>query len=83
MTDAEAEQLTEAILEAQAEFGFGLLIIEHNIELVAALCSRVHVLDHGKSIAVGTASEIRGHPEVVSAYLGFSDDHQQGSNAPS
>ncbi|MDV6307346.1 hypothetical protein R4227_14450 [Gordonia amicalis] len=45
-------------------------MIDHNMELVLAVCDRIVVLDLGKVIAIGTPDEIRSDPAVTSAYLG-------------
>jgi branched-chain amino acid transport system ATP-binding protein len=46
------------------------VVIEHNMEFVMALCSRVLVLAEGRIIAEGSPEEIRANPEVIEAYLG-------------
>lgn len=48
----------------------GMLIVEHNIELVMATCTRIVVLDFGRVIASGSPAEIRANPAVTTAYLG-------------
>ena len=52
------------------EFDAGVLIIDHDMNLIMRLCHRLHVLNQGKTIAEGTADEIRANPTVVEAYLG-------------
>jgi branched-chain amino acid transport system ATP-binding protein len=54
------------------EHGAGVLLIDHNMALVLAICDRVHVLDQGRMLASGTPQEIRGNLDVASAYLGES-----------
>ncbi|PWK61788.1 ABC transporter ATP-binding protein [Aminobacter sp. AP02] len=50
--------------------GKTILLIEHNMEMVARLCGRVIVMAAGKLLAEGTPAEVSRHPAVVSAYLG-------------
>jgi branched-chain amino acid transport system ATP-binding protein len=47
-----------------------MLIIEHDVALVAAVCDRVYVLDFGRLIMEGTADDVRRDPRVRDAYLG-------------
>ncbi len=48
----------------------GVLLIDHNISLVLDVCDRIHVLDEGRTLADGTADEVRSNRAVTDAYLG-------------
>jgi branched-chain amino acid transport system ATP-binding protein len=50
--------------------GIGVILIEHNMQVIMNLCRRIVVLDHGSKIAEGSPEEIRSNPQVVQAYLG-------------
>ncbi len=55
--------------------GVTLIIVEHNVRAVRALCDRVVVLNSGKKIAEGTPEQALEHPEVVQVYLGRTSSH--------
>ena len=67
---AEADELRHLIVDIRSRYNCGVLVIEHNMALVMNLCERIHVLDSGRTIATGTAAEIRADAGVRRAYLG-------------
>jgi branched-chain amino acid transport system ATP-binding protein len=67
---AEAEDLRHLIAALRQSLACGILVIEHNVQLVMQLCDRIHVLASGKSLAMGTPAEIRADAQVRRAYLG-------------
>jgi branched-chain amino acid transport system ATP-binding protein len=71
MSDAECEELMTLVSSIPALYGCGVLLIEHNMSVVMAVCARVHVLDGGRSVAEGTCQEIQNNPAVIGAYLGM------------
>ena len=60
------------ILESLRADGMAVLLVEHDIDLVLGLCSRICVLDLGVLIAMGGPDEVRANPKVQDAYLGTS-----------
>ncbi|PUA20402.1 ABC transporter ATP-binding protein [Glaciimonas sp. PCH181] len=70
MNDSECDALMHLIAAIPADFGCGVLLIEHNMEVVMGVCQRIHVLDGGISIAEGTPAEIQRNETVLRAYLG-------------
>ncbi len=70
MNSQEAEELNGQIRFLQRELGLTVLLVEHNMSVVMGVCDRVHVVDHGETIAEGTPQQVREHPKVLAAYLG-------------
>jgi ABC-type branched-subunit amino acid transport system ATPase component len=64
------EQVVETIRVANTSFGVSFLIIEHDIDVVTSLCSRVIVLDQGRKLAEGSPDKIVQNQAVREAYLG-------------
>ena len=73
LDSTETEVLGDLLLEL-AVGGMAILLVEHDVDLVMRVCRRIHVLDFGKVIAVGSAAEIQADPVVQAAYLGGAVD---------
>ncbi|MFY9589060.1 MAG: ABC transporter ATP-binding protein [Actinomycetota bacterium] len=59
-----------SLLRSLTAEGLGILLVEHDVELVMDVCDRIHVLDFGRKIAAGTPKEIQKDQAVQAAYLG-------------
>lgn len=70
MNQEEKEYIARFILDARDERGVSVLVIEHHMDVVAAICDRVLVLSYGDTIASGPPAEALAEPAVVTAYLG-------------
>ena len=62
--------LKERLIAINRERRATFVVIEHNMEFVMSLCSRVMVMAEGKVLAIGKPDEIRANPAVIEAYLG-------------
>ena len=69
-----------SLLREVAGSGLGVLLVEHDMSFVMGTCERIHVLDFGRIISVGTPTEVQGDDTVRAAYLG--DDDEQERKAP-
>lgn len=70
MNQEEKEYIARFILDARDERGVSILLIEHHMDVVTALCDRVLVLSYGERIAEGEPRAAISDPKVVAAYLG-------------
>jgi ABC-type branched-subunit amino acid transport system ATPase component len=69
LDEAEAARL-RSWLRAQADSGVGVLVVTHDMDLVAQACDVVHVLHVGRVIASGTADRVTNDEQVRAIYLG-------------
>ncbi|MDB5958753.1 MAG: livG [Massilia sp.] len=60
----------EDLIRKVAQAGVTVLLVEHDMKLVMNLSDHILVLDYGKTLAEGTAAEVRANPAVIAAYLG-------------
>ncbi|MDR1921849.1 MAG: ABC transporter ATP-binding protein [Candidatus Adiutrix sp.] len=70
MNPQESADLMRFIEEIRREFDLTILMIEHDMKVVMGVCAHIWVLQYGRLIAEGDPDQIRGNPEVISAYLG-------------
>jgi branched-chain amino acid transport system ATP-binding protein len=70
MNPAETHEITELIGRLRDERHVSILVIEHDMHVVAGCSDRVIALDHGIKIAEGGFDAVAGHPAVIEAYMG-------------
>jgi len=70
LDERESERFAAILRRAVAERGVGILLVEHDMSLVMAVCEHIHVLDFGRRLFSGTPSEVADSAIVRDAYLG-------------
>ncbi|HEY1747117.1 MAG TPA: ABC transporter ATP-binding protein [Xanthobacteraceae bacterium] len=63
------------VLQTISRHGVTIVLVEHDMRLVMKISDRIHVLDHGTTLADGDAAAVRSNPAVIAAYLGASEKH--------
>jgi branched-chain amino acid transport system ATP-binding protein len=66
----EREDLARFILRIKHELDITMIWIEHDLQMVADLADRIHVLDYGRTLAEGAPAQVLNDPRVVAAYIG-------------
>lgn len=66
----ETEDVSFWIDDVNQEYGATIIMVEHDMNLVSQVSTRVMAVADGSVVAIGTASDIQNHPEVQRAYLG-------------
>ena len=80
LNPTEVSQTIQTILQIQKS-GITVIMIEHILKVVMALCERVVVLNYGVQIAEGTPEEVVANEAVIEAYIGKFDDTEGGPDA--
>jgi ABC-type branched-subunit amino acid transport system ATPase component len=81
LNEAESDELVQTIGRLRDELSCGVLVIEHDMSVIMRLCERIHVLNYGKTISVGTPDEIQHDEAVLTAYLGHKQEPDGGDAA--
>lgn len=80
LDESETEQFG-ALLQQLAAQGTAIVMVEHDMNLVFAVCEHIYVLDFGRIIAEGSPAEIRANKSVQAAYLG-TPEPEPGQESP-
>ena len=70
MNEEESAKLSEFIREIRDKKDVTVVIIDHHMDVIMAICDQISVLNFGTLLAEGRPEEIQNNPDVISAYLG-------------
>ncbi len=70
MNPNETEELMKTIRFVRDHFNVSILLIEHDMKLVAGICEELTVLNFGKVLCQGKTAEVLSNPDVIKAYIG-------------
>jgi branched-chain amino acid transport system ATP-binding protein len=73
LSSSEAQEMLEIMGRLKSDHDLSILMIEHTMKLVTAMCDRVVVLNFGQKLAEGPSSSVLQDKEVINAYLGAED----------
>ena len=70
LSETDVDAFVELLDNVRTTYGASVLVVEHNVALIMRVSDKIHVLDGGRTLAVGTPAEIRENIDVTAAYLG-------------
>ncbi|MDP3672508.1 MAG: ABC transporter ATP-binding protein [Telluria sp.] len=78
MGHEDVHRVTELIKKVSA--GRTILMVEHNMSVVAGICDKITVLQRGAMLAEGSYAEVSRNPQVMEAYMGTTDAALEGTH---
>ncbi len=75
----ETQDVAFWIEDIKKQMGITVLMVEHDMHLVSSVSDRVLALADGKTLALGTPTEVQNHPAVIEAYIGGGDEEENAA----
>jgi len=79
MGHEDVERVTQLIKKVSA--GRTILMVEHNMNVIASIADKITVLQRGAVLAEGNYKEVSNNPQVMEAYMGTADAELAGAHA--
>lgn len=70
LNQAESDEVVKSILALRDRYGYGVVLIDHDLRVITTACSRIVVLNEGAVLSEGDPETVRNDPAVIKAYLG-------------
>jgi branched-chain amino acid transport system ATP-binding protein len=70
LSESDVDAFAVLLENVRSTYGASVLVVEHNVALIMRVCDEIHVLDGGRTLAVGSPEQIRENIDVTAAYLG-------------
>ena len=78
----ETRELGDVVVELARTAGIGILLVEHDVEMVMRVSDRIVAMDFGVVLADGTPNEVRGDSGVIASYLGSGPPRNADDSPP-
>jgi branched-chain amino acid transport system ATP-binding protein len=79
LSEGESSAFRDLVLSLPSATGATVVLIDHDVSLIASVCDRTAVLDFGRLITYGPTLEVLDNPDVKAAYLGVVDESDDDS----
>ncbi|CAO5149670.1 branched-chain amino acid transport system ATP-binding protein [Frankia sp. AiPs1] len=82
LDESESAEVAALLRRLADDWGLGILLNEHDMDVIMEVCDRVVVLDAGELIAEGSPAQVAANPRVRTAYLGDADPETPSARPP-
>jgi branched-chain amino acid transport system ATP-binding protein len=77
LSEVESNKFRDLVVSLPSLTGAMVVLIDHDVDLIASVCEKTAVLDFGRLIAYGPTAEVLENPDVKAAYLGTAEELEE------